>query len=73
MLSLLQAACMAVVLEIMQTLLGTLARLLSGTVVMGQALIPTLKPAGDHSTNWIVLLVFMIWIAELMSFATASP
>ena len=50
-LSLLQAVLMAVVLEIMQTDRGTLARVLSGTVDMGQALIPTLKPAGDHSTN----------------------
>ena len=72
-LSLLQADWMAVVLEIIQTLRGTLARLLSGTVVIGQALMPTLKPAGDHSTNWMVLFVFMIWMAELISFATASP
>ena len=40
---------MAVVLEIMQTDLGTFARLLPGTVDIGQALIPTLDNILDQN------------------------
>lgn len=34
---------------------------------------PTLKPVGHQSTNWMVLLVFMVAMAALTSFGTTSP
>merc|ERR1712151_766760 len=64
---------MAVELEIMQIALKTLARSPPGTTVGGWELIPTLKPVGHQSTNWMVLFVLIVAIAALTSFGTTSP
>uniref|UniRef100_A0A2M4A7P3 Putative secreted protein n=1 Tax=Anopheles triannulatus TaxID=58253 RepID=A0A2M4A7P3_9DIPT len=34
---------------------------------------PTLKPVGHQSTNWMVRLVLMVAMAALTSFGTTSP
>ena len=36
-------------------------------------MMPTLKPPGDQSTNWMVRLVLMVATAALTSFGTTSP
>merc|ERR1712110_465345 len=64
---------MAVVLLNMHTARCTLARSPPGTTVGGWWLIPTLKPVGHQSTNWMLLLVLMVAMAALTSLGTTSP
>ena len=33
----------------------------------------TLKPEGLHSTNWMLLMVFIFWMAVFTSWLTTSP
>lgn len=44
-----------------------------GTLAGGSLQMPSLKPVGHQSTNWIVRLVLMAATAELTSLGTTSP
>merc|ERR1712228_686412 len=57
----------------MQTARGVLARSPPGITVGGWQLMPTLKPVGHQSTNWMLLLVLMVAMAALTSLGTTSP
>merc|ERR1719237_538065 len=57
----------------MQTALLILARSPPGTTVGGWWLMPTLKPVGHQSTNWMLRLVLMVAMAALTSLGTTSP
>merc|ERR1719410_2852668 len=71
--SLAQASAIAVVLLSIQTALLILARSPPGTTVGGWELMPTLKPVGHQSTNWMLLLVLMVAMAAFTSLGTTSP
>ena len=64
---------MAVVLDIMQTERCTLATSPPGTTVGGWLLMPTLKPGGPQSTNWMVRLDLMVTMDAFTSLGTTSP
>merc|ERR1739841_83693 len=64
---------MAVVLLSMHTARLILAKSPPGTTVGGWELMPTLKPVGHQSTNWMDLLVLMVAMAALTSLGTTSP
>src|ERR1700731_1590134 len=64
---------MAVVLDNMHMLRETLARSPPGICAGGSLQIPSLKPVGHQSTNWIVRFVLMIATAALTSLGTTSP
>jgi hypothetical protein len=68
-----QAEAMAVVLESMQSDRETLAVSPPGTSSGGWLQIPSLKPVGHQSTNWMVLLVLIEAMAALQSLGTTSP
>jgi hypothetical protein len=50
-----------------------LARSPPGTNALGSLQMPSLKPVGHQSTNWIVRFVLMLATAADVSFGTTSP